>query len=1297
MSHLPKQSGHFDHTEQSPIQQNRATLTTNTSYNPYNSSRNYRRHDHNHRHQQHHPGRRPSFGGREDDDIPTTVNSPSIPTLVSPSSASRGKSSKSDNTNQMDDGTKVLISQLVATDMARQDYKEKVCSLGVSSGSMTTPVSPKNIIVKQRPPPPHRTNSSSQHSLRSSTHHSSTSNSSQHPYVVSPEQYLTKTPSSMTMKVRPIIGAQPMSSWNDPSLIRTPSPHREPISTRLSQPQPNPPYLLSPTINQQRHVHHSNLNEQHPNPVTPQFSPHIERRGTVTSAFHAVSPTTPYKPPTKQFANISSTTPYGKSPANLVNDPTTTRISSSSTSADIMLQEAKRREREQGPLIASSGKINMKKKEPPSRLMSLSNGMDVYPNWNMDVEQRPHIERNSAFTTTGPSLAHRSTHQSKTDRNDDRKSSNSSVPTGSSTTSKKFNVEGVTMKDDLAEVKRRERDRGPMLSSSATPRKSRVDRSNKSVLSTTSLSNQTSLVDSCHNLVQNKDDMHEAKRRERERGPSLFSAMITPRHNRQLSSKKDNTVESTKAKTPSNTRLTNSGGTNTEEDINDIKRRERASGPALSSATGSVVQRRRAATRQLNQSNDSMEDVKRRERERGTHGIKAPAFVVNTPPRTAGNNVPSSVTSKPKKSSKDNRVGFEVDDDDDASTDSAYALAMARTNLERKLLQDTALLRGQESAGQSIASATGNAEIHPGAVAFIGQEMNAKADDNGPTIAPARGLTTQRVSPRSPSRMNTSGMWSNTDIEAQAGVPIVTPGAFAVHGVSSQASDYTSSEESDDDIYTDPIFGVDENGIDGTLGITPDTPLEAEVYEQVVLDGAVVPPSDEEEEEVDPKVLKRLRFVQISILAFALCAIGVIIGSILGFASKNNSEGPIQVQGWNQSGGDIFGRTDEPQTLFGNAIAMSGDGQRIAIASPGSDNGTTLNVGEVYIMESKQNENGTFWDTIDVLVGPGPSNDVKTSIAMTPDSKWLAIGYARHVGGSQVQVYQEVDSLWKPQSLPIIDVNGTDSTWFGYALDISNDGTIITVGAPQMDSPSNDGSGAVQVYQKNENNEWIQMGSNIYGITSNEFFGWAISSSTTIDTGRHRIAVGAPVSNDTTGVVRVYEWDNTDWIQVGVDLVGDVPLNRFGESVALSDDGSVLVVGIRGTAFETGQIKVFRDNKNGIWELDDMSFLGAETGEGFGASVAITGDGNVLVVGGPQNSLFGDSAGIISVYRYDASGKSWTQQGSYIGSVAATEFGVSVAISNDGLRVAGGAPSTTYDGSIAQAGSVLIFDSVGSE
>jgi hypothetical protein len=213
-----------------------------------------------------------------------------------------------------------------------------------------------------------------------------------------------------------------------------------------------------------------------------------------------------------------------------------------------------------------------------------------------------------------------------------------------------------------------------------------------------------------------------------------------------------------------------------------------------------------------------------------------------------------------------------------------------------------------------------------------------------------------------------------------------------------------------------------------------------------------------------------------------------------------------------------------------------------------------------------------------------------------------------------------------------------------------------------------------------------------------------------------RVAIGAPASiENSVGAVRVHELsinknNASSWRQIGHTLVGSHAGLRFGESVSMSDDGTVLAVGARGNAlFDAGQVQVFRlvNNRNGNnnntddeeeWISDDQIFHGAEVGEGFGAAVSLSADGNTLAIGGPVSNEFGcktacdDASGRIQVYQYKSETREWIQQGSSLGGSDAAAFGSAVALSADGQRVAGGAPQSDFDGMNAGTGSVLVFN-----
>ena len=116
----------------------------------------------------------------------------------------------------------------------------------------------------------------------------------------------------------------------------------------------------------------------------------------------------------------------------------------------------------------------------------------------------------------------------------------------------------------------------------------------------------------------------------------------------------------------------------------------------------------------------------------------------------------------------------------------------------------------------------------------------------------------------------------------------------------------------------------------------------------------------------------------------------------------------------------------------------------------------------------------------------------------------------------------------------------------------------------------------------------------------------------------------------------------------------------------------------------------------------------------FGFAVALSGDGNTLVVGAPgeASARTGVTAGIVdettagnaapgagAVYVYTRTGATWTQQ-AYIKASnpgAGDQFGTSVALSSDGITLAVGAPGEASadgnqaDDTAASAGAVYVF------
>ena len=65
-----------------------------------------------------------------------------------------------------------------------------------------------------------------------------------------------------------------------------------------------------------------------------------------------------------------------------------------------------------------------------------------------------------------------------------------------------------------------------------------------------------------------------------------------------------------------------------------------------------------------------------------------------------------------------------------------------------------------------------------------------------------------------------------------------------------------------------------------------------------------------------------------------------------------------------------------------------------------------------------------------------------------------------------------------------------------------------------------------------------------------------------------RVAIGSPgwqvveYGND-RGQVRIFDYNGSAWVQVGADILGKTGGDNFGDSVALSSDGSKVAIGGR--------------------------------------------------------------------------------------------------------------------------------------
>lgn len=149
---------------------------------------------------------------------------------------------------------------------------------------------------------------------------------------------------------------------------------------------------------------------------------------------------------------------------------------------------------------------------------------------------------------------------------------------------------------------------------------------------------------------------------------------------------------------------------------------------------------------------------------------------------------------------------------------------------------------------------------------------------------------------------------------------------------------------------------------------------------------------------------------------------------------------------------------------------------------------------------------------------------------------------------------------------------------------------------------------------------------------------------------------------------------------------GNDGADNFGSSVAISSNGQVVVVGgvfADGSRSRSGIVKVFRRNGNSYSQVGS-DVEGEATSAEFGYSVDCSSDGSAIAVGARYHDF---KRGRVRIFRL--TGSSWSQLGSSIdGGALGDEFGTSVSLNSDGTTVAVGAPRVDPN---ASAGEVRVF------
>jgi len=346
---------------------------------------------------------------------------------------------------------------------------------------------------------------------------------------------------------------------------------------------------------------------------------------------------------------------------------------------------------------------------------------------------------------------------------------------------------------------------------------------------------------------------------------------------------------------------------------------------------------------------------------------------------------------------------------------------------------------------------------------------------------------------------------------------------------------------------------------------------------------------------------------------------------------------------WESLGQDLLGKAAGER--FGSFADISGNGNVLAVVT-----NTTIQVYKMNRATDTWQEHG----------GDSLQNETGSVVSLSENGGILAVGKLAVSNGTlpgKVRIFQlrESDSHWIQRGS---DINGLASDdRFGSSVSLSDDGFILAICA----------SDYLSIYAYNSlTDSWGQLGQNITAVPSV----YPLGSSISLSGDGQVVTVGENGQNR----VRVYEFNAlTDkWIQLGSDVVGEAYF-YFGTSVSLSSNGRILASGDpvqtpgsqgASAAAYAAVYEYIEATKN--WMLRGEAIETEEGTDGIG-TICVSSDGNIVAIGTPFNDGAGFSAGSVRIHQYDAELGSWMIIGPDIDGVTAfDEAGAVIALSGNG-------------------------------
>ena len=415
------------------------------------------------------------------------------------------------------------------------------------------------------------------------------------------------------------------------------------------------------------------------------------------------------------------------------------------------------------------------------------------------------------------------------------------------------------------------------------------------------------------------------------------------------------------------------------------------------------------------------------------------------------------------------------------------------------------------------------------------------------------------------------------------------------------------------------------------------------------------------------------------VTAVGLCVVGVASGALKDRAVRMGAAAgvldPFVERGPKLVGTGEVGTIGNGQGKFGFSVALSADGRTALVGGYADDGGR----GAVWVFT----RSGATWkqEGAKLTVKTGIAfSEFGYSVALSADGNTALIGGPKYEGTSGAAwVFTRSGTTWTQRA----ELHGNpfdkdpytltpNDDGFGASVALSADGTTALVGGNTHD----ENVGEAFVF-RGVGSRWVREGKPLTG--SGGIGAPGFGTSVALSGNGQTAVVGGSNDNQAAGAVWVFVRSGTTWREESSKLTasGESKFGFFGCSVALSSDGDTLLVGACSNSANQGAAWLFTRTGSTWRQGPKLTAEGGSQRGLFGLSVALSSNGATALIGGP-----GSDRGDGGAWVFSRSTSTWLQQGSKLTAsreVGAGSFGYSVALSSDAQTALIGAPGDNHN------------------